>query len=393
MQFSEVPFKTEEKQKLVTQVNEERIPHAQLFIGKEGSANLALALAYISYIYCENKTNGDSCGQCKNCNLTFKYIHPDVHFSFPVVKLEDKKREDTTSDDFLPHWRTALIANPYLTISDWQQSIHAQNTKPNINTKECNDIIHKLSFQSFSDGPKVLLMWLPEYLGKEGNKLLKLIEEPTDNTYIILVANDQEMILSTILSRCQLMRFLPYKENEIKDFLLNEKGIDENQAAQYARLAEGSMSKTIELLKGEDKNLSSILFDWLRICYKGDGEEMMGFVDEIILWSLDSQIQFFEYALHFFQSYGSWILVGDQVATNMTQTEINVATKMKNLIDTEKVESISQTINNLIFYINRNGNKKINLIADTILIGDILRNRHQTSPNYRIFANESLLIQ
>ncbi len=393
MHFSEVPYKTQEKEKLVSQADEERLPHAQLFIGKEGSANLALALAYISYIYCQNKNNGDSCGQCKNCNLTNKYIHPDVHFSFPVIKLEDKKREDTTSDDFLLPWRAALVNNPFLTISDWQQAINAQNAKPNINTKECNDIIHKLSYQSFSDGPKVLLMWLPEYLGKEGNKLLKLIEEPTDNTYIIMVANDQEMILSTILSRCQLMRFLPYKENEIQAFLVNEKGIAESLAIQYARLAEGSLSKALELLKGEDKNLSSLLFDWLRICYKGDGEEMAAFIEDVASWTLDAQIQFFEYSLHFFQSYGKWILLEDTKSSNMTPSEIGVASKMKSLIDIEKVEDISQTINNLIFYINRNGNKKINIMADTILIGDILRNRHQTSSNYRIFANESLLIQ
>jgi DNA polymerase III subunit delta' len=393
MQFSLIPFKTEEKHKIISQVDEDRIPHAQLFIGKEGSANLALALAYISYIYCENKMNGDSCGQCKNCNFTNKYIHPDVHFSFPVVKLEDKKREDTTSDDFLLPWRAALIQNPYLTLSEWQQLINAQNAKPNINTKECNDIIHKLSFRSFSDGPKTLLMWLPEYLGKEGNKLLKLIEEPTDNTFIILVANDQEMILSTILSRCQQMRFLPYKENEIKEYLAREKGLSENLATQYARLSEGSLSTALELLKGEDKNLSSILFDWLRFCYKGDGEEMVAFVDDVVSWTLDAQMLFFEYALHFFQTYGNWILVGDTKSNNMTQMELSVAAKMKNLIDSEKVEAISKTINNLIFYINRNGNKKINIMADTILIGDILRNRHQTSSNYRTFANESLLIQ
>jgi DNA polymerase III subunit delta' len=393
MQFSKIPFKKEEKEKLTAQVREERIPHAQLFIGKEGSANLALALAYISYIYCENKSDQESCGTCKNCGLTNKYIHPDVHFSFPVVKIEDKKREDTTSDDFLVTFRKALESNIHMTISDWQQTINAQNSKPNINTKECNDIIHKLAFQSFSDGPKVLLMWLPEYLGKEGNKLLKLIEEPTENTYIILVANDQESILNTILSRCQTMRFLPYKEEELKAYLLQERGLDETLATQNARLAEGSISKAIDLIKGTDKNLSNVLFDWLRICYKGDGEEMVTFVDDVATWSLDSQIQFFEYTLHYFQTYMSWLLSGSKEAPGMTQAELGVASKMKALIDVEKIESITQTINNLIFYINRNANKRINIMADTILIGDILKNREKTSANYRIFANESLLIQ
>ncbi len=394
MFFKDIPYKEEEKKRLIDQVTEERIPHAQLFIGKEGCGNLALALAFVSYIFCENRTATDSCGQCKNCNQSHKYIHPDFHFSFPFIKHPDRDNAtNTLSDDFLKEWRIALNKNPYMNISEWQKALGAGSTNPNINVKECNSIINKLAYQSYSEGPKILLMWLPEYLGKEGNKLLKMIEEPTDNTYLILVANDIERILPTIISRCQQMKFIPYKEQEIKEFLQKENGLDENIATQYARLAEGNINKANELIKGEDKNLSDTLFDWLRICYKGDGAEMSSFVDEIAAGTLESQIQFFQYSLHFFQAYLTWILSGSEVPETLTASEAAVATKMKAIIDEEKLESICQVINQLIYFIIRNGNKKINIMADTILIGDILRNRHKTSANYRIFANESVLIQ
>ncbi|HRG66951.1 MAG TPA: hypothetical protein PLV12_14130 [Saprospiraceae bacterium] len=391
MFFKTIPGKKEEKNKLIHQVSEDRIPHAQLFIGREGSANLALAMAFVSYIYCQDRVDGDSCGVCAACKLTHKQIHPDVHFSFPVVKSESKKREDTTSDDFLPQWRTIIQQNAFFTFYDWQQAIHAQTTKPNINTKECNDIIQKLSYQSFSDGPKVLLMWMPEFLGKEGNKLLKLIEEPTDNTYLILVANDQDKILNTILSRCQLMKFLPFHEEELKDYLSTQMGLPNEAATRISRAAEGNIAKAVDGAKGADKNQSSMLFDWLRICYKGDSEEMTGFVNEMVGLSLDNQVRFLEYSLHFFETYLGFLLTEGK-GSYMTEGEKTVAEKMKSIIDRQKVETISATINQLIFYLNRNGNHKVNWMADTIVVGDILRNLTHTSPNSRIFADEALLI-
>jgi DNA polymerase-3 subunit delta' len=391
MHFNNIPFKNREKQKLISQINEGKVPHAQLFIGREGSGNLALALAYVSYLFCENKQENDSCGECKNCKLTHKYVHPDFHFSFPVVSIENKKREDTTSEDFLVKWRETIAAHPFLTIHDWQQ-IMESTAKPNINTKECNDIITKLSYNSFLDGKKILLIWLPEYLGNEGNKLLKMIEEPFPDTYIILVANDRDKILNTILSRCQEVKILPFLEEEIKSYLVEEKNLDINLAMQYAKLSQGNISKALELVKGEEQNLSSLLFDWLRICYKSDAEEMQAFTDQVASWPLDSIMQFFDYSLHFFEAYHAWYISGNE-KPNLTDVEAAVAEKMKKIIDQSKIEDITKCINNLMFYLMRNGNKKINIFAECITIGDILKNKPKTLLNKVIFANESLLVQ
>ena len=390
MNFSIIPGKESEKERLIKQASEDRIPHAQLFLGNEGSANLALALAFIAYIYCENKTESDSCGECANCKKTYKGIHPDVHFSFPVVKIDDKKREETTSDDFLPQWRNALASNPFITISQWQNFIHA-TTKPNINTKECNDIIQKLAYQSFGTGPKVLLMWMPEYLGKEGNKLLKLIEEPTDNTYLILVANEQNKILNTILSRCQLMKFMPYSLQELENYIIEKFGIDKSIANQYARLSEGNLSMAISLAKEGEKDLSTNLFNWLRASYKGDGEEIQTFVAEFTNQNLDNQIQFIEYGLHFFQNLYLYLVTQGR-NHNMTTHEIEVAEKMKNILTPTNIEKLTYELNQTIAYILRNANPKLNIFSTTIRVGDILRNKTYTSTNSRTFAQEIILI-
>jgi DNA polymerase III subunit delta' len=392
MQFSSIPFKNQEKKLLLNQAKSGRIPHAQLFIGNEGCGSLALTLAYVAYLFCTDKKEDDSCGLCHNCKTTHKMIHPDLHFSFPVVSMDGKKREDTTSDDFMPIWREMVASSPYFTIHDWQQKLNAGNTKPNINTKECNDIIHKLAYNAFSDGPKVLIMWLPEYLGKEGNKLLKLIEEPTPDTYLILVAHEQDRILNTILSRCQLVKVLPYTDQDIKTYLTEYQNVDSALALQYARLSSGNLAKAIELSKGEDKNLSELVFEWLRMCYKGDVAELNTFVEDVASWSLDNIISFFEYTLHFFQAYTNWLLT-ENAEPIMTDVELQVSKKMTAIFDRYKVEAISQRIDALIYFINRNGNKKINLMAESITIGYILKNRQETSVNNLIFAKESLLIQ
>jgi DNA polymerase III subunit delta' len=392
MKFIDIPYKDQEKEKLRKQVVDGRIPHAQLFLGKEGSGNLAMALAYITYIYCTNRSSDDSCGECPSCRGVSKLAHPDLHFSFPVVSIDGKKREDTTSDDFLPQWREVISSHPFLTTSIWQQKLNVGNTKPNINSKECNDIIHKLAFNTFTDGPKILLMWLPEYLGKEGNKLLKLIEEPTPNTNIILVAEEQDKILNTILSRCQMIKCFPFTEEEITSFLIEKKGVDKGIAAQYGRLSEGNIAKALDLCNGEEKNLSEILFDWLRSCYKDDVHELYTLVDEMATWNLEKITQFLEYSLHFFQTYMNWIFIGNE-HPRMSDVEKVVAKKMITIFDPKKVELICERINALIYFINRNGNKKINFLAESLTIGDILKNRQETSINNVIFAKESLLIQ
>lgn len=373
MQFAEIPGKSEIKDFLRQKVDDDRIPHAQIFLGREGSGGLAVALAFVSYILCTDRQNEDSCGQCKNCQQVNKLIYPDLHFSFPVVKKDGLRREETTSDDFLVIWRKVLQANPYLNIFDWLEETHGEKTTPNINVKECNKIVSKLSLRSYNDGPKVLLMWMPEYLGKEGNRLLKWIEEPTDDTYIILVAEDQDSILNTILSRCQLVKILPYQDEDIQNFLVQNHDLNSEQAHQIARLADGSLNKAKKLIGGTEKDFGEQLFAWLRVCYAGKAVEMHKYSQEMSSLTKDLQIRFFEFGLHFLREYLFWFLTGH--SPRLTPSELETAKKMKAIISGEKVGELSEMFESAIMQINRNANMKIAHMATTVKVGDVLRRK------------------
>lgn len=372
MRFEDILGKEKTKDFLRQKVQEDKIPHAQIFLSREGAGGLAMALAFVSYILCQDRTAEDSCGVCKACTQVDKYIYPDLHFSFPVVKKDGLRREETTSDDFLILWRKALIDNPYMNISDWIEATNGEKTRPNINVKECNKIVSKLSLRSYADGPKILLMWMPEYLGNEGNRLLKLIEEPTPDTYIILVAEDHDSILNTILSRCQLVKILPYKDEQIASHLQNE-GIAEDRAAQIARLADGSINAARKLAGGTHKDFGEHLFAWLRICYSGKAVDMHRFSQEMSSLTKDMQLQFFDFGLHFLREYLFWYLTGHK--PRLTDSEIATAQKMKSILPAEKIQDLSSAFENGIMQIQRNANMKIAYMAKSIEVGNILKSK------------------
>jgi DNA polymerase-3 subunit delta' len=226
MQFTEVIGQADVKHQLTEMVHHNRLSHAILFIGKEGSGSLPLALAFAQFVACEKITRlsappvgpslfgeelppaslpfpADSCGQCPSCAKAHHYVHPDIHFSYPVVTK--KSGTPPISTDYVAEWREFVKSYPYGNAYDWLQFIGAENKQGNITAHECNDIIRKLNLKSFESEYKILVMWLPEYLGNEGNKLLKLIEEPPPDTLFILVAENESLILPTIVSRCQLV--------------------------------------------------------------------------------------------------------------------------------------------------------------------------------------------
>jgi DNA polymerase III subunit delta' len=374
MFFNAIPGKEGIKTALTRQADQKRIPHAQLFLGSEGSGALAVALAFSSYLVCTDKKNGESCGVCPACNKSHKYIHPDIHFAFPVVKSDSKKREDTTSADFLPQWREILNANPYMGINQWLTFIKAEKSQPNINVRECNEIIHKLNLMSYESEFKILILWLPEYLGKEGNRLLKLIEEPPENTIIILVAQQQDMILSTILSRCQLVKINAFEDAEIIRYLEESMTISGEKGIQIANLAEGNLNMAINLSKNEEADYSEMLLSWFRLCYAPDPLKLQEWINAFAQFSKDDQKSFLEYAIHFLRSFILMSLTDDQKIA-LTKNEKETAAKMKSVIDVDKAETISYLLNDAIRQISGNANVKILMTSDSLTIGDIMRSK------------------
>jgi len=314
MFFKEIIGKDEVKRQLIAAVDSNKTPHAQLLLGKQGSGHLALALALSSYILCKERILGeDSCGQCSACTKSHKYSHPDFHCTFPVIKHPTQKnRKDTTSNAWLKEWRQTLLDEPYLSINRWQSIMGAENSLPDINVKECDEIVKKLGLKSYESNYKVLVLWLPEYLRKEGNRLLKLIEEPTPDTFIIMVADGQEDILNTILSRVQISKVPPFTTQEITNYLGSRSGTAGDTARQMALMADGDLGTALSLVAGDTTDYSEALFHWLRVAYKMEPKGLQSLVDEMSKWGRENQKSFFKYSLHFFREYLFSIHTGTQ---------------------------------------------------------------------------------
>ncbi|MEM9821613.1 MAG: hypothetical protein AAF985_11095 [Bacteroidota bacterium] len=366
MQFKNVIGQETIKQKLRDMVLQDRIPHAQLLLGTPGSGKLALALAFAQYVLCENRTAEDACGTCPACRKAQKHIHPDIHYAYPVVGTK------MTSTHYLEHWRSAIDQNPYMDVNQWLQQIGAENKQGNINKDECLSIIKKLSLKTFEASHKILILWLPEFLQKEGNRLLKLIEEPPPQTLFVLVAENQELILNTILSRCQILKINPLKDEEVVTVLRQQSELPPTELESIAHLANGNMNEALQLLEqGENDNAKRFL-DWLRRCYRGNGLELTTWVEQFAGIGRENQKHFLRYALHFLREYMNLKLTGS-IRIRLRAEELATAQRMTKVIEFEHIEPIARLFDECSYYIERNANPKILFLDASIQLNKILK--------------------
>ncbi|MCQ2351598.1 MAG: DNA polymerase III subunit delta [Paludibacteraceae bacterium] len=241
MQFKDIIGQEEVKAHIIKNINEGRVPHAQLFWGGEGVGKFALALATIQYLNCEHRNGDDSCGECESCRLISKLSHPDVHFSYPIVK----GNTNGTSEEFLDEWREMVLESPYFNMHQWMERINEAGKIGTIYVSECESITKKLSFKSFKAKYKCLIIWLPEKMQEQGaNKLLKLIEEPPADTLFFLVSEHPEMLLSTITSRTQALHI---KNISVAD-------LSTKVPEDIARLSAGNYIKALDLMNSQGRN-------------------------------------------------------------------------------------------------------------------------------------------
>ena len=255
MTFQEVIGQEDAKERLRMLVQENRVPHAMLFCGPQGCGKMALAMAFASYLLCSNKENGDSCGHCPQCAMTRKWSHPDLHFTYPVIKAAGTSSDyKPVSDDFAREWHRLLGESPYFTIDHWLREIGAGNQQAIITVRESDEISRKLSLKSSQGGYKVSLIWLPERMNEaSANKLLKLIEEPPSQTVFLLVSEEPVLLLETIRSRTQRFDMSAIDTQSIEQTLIGQRGIDAPQAHRIARVAAGSWTKALDLLSAENE--------------------------------------------------------------------------------------------------------------------------------------------
>ena len=372
-------------------VEQNRVSHALMFLGSEGTGGLSLARAFSQYLFCEkvNKPSHagpslfevgppaelphDSCGECIPCKKAASMMHPDIHFSYPVIP--EKSGDKPISADYINEWREFLPENPYGNLYDWLQYIKAENRQGNITSRECEEILKKMSLKSFEAGYKILIMWMPEALGKEGNKLLKLIEEPPADTLFIFVAENESQILPTIMSRVQLVTLPRLSNTEIATALINRVGVSENKAMHAAMISDGNYRDALHALQDGENDWEVMLSEWMKSIVRTGPSAQYKWVESTAKLGREQQKQFLLYFNHMLSHAIHIRTMGAVISERENAAGTEMATRLNKLCSIEQQQAIVEEIDNSIYYIERNANAKILFHALTIRLYHIISNK------------------
>mgnify|MGYP003418119910 FL=1 len=366
MQFSEILGQEHIKSHLTKSANLGRIPHAQLFVGPEGSGTLPMAIAYAQYLICSNQ-NGENSGSNEACNLKFqKTSHPDLHFIYPTVSTEEVKTKPK-SIDFITEWRQFLEQNKYGSLFDWYQILGVKNKQGEIRVDDAQEILKLLALKSFEGGYKVMIIWMADKLNiAASNKLLKLLEEPTDRTVFILISENEEDIIQTIRSRCQVLHFNGLPEKVIADALISNKNMEPKTALKIAHQAQGNYNKALQLLQTDNEStfFERWFVDWVRAAFRAKGNAAA--IQDLIQWSeqiaglgRETQKKFLEFCIEMFRQ----ALLLNYQAPNLVYMEPKVEKfKLENFapfVNGNNINDIFKELSDAMYHIERNGNAKI----------------------------------
>ena len=375
MNFSQIPGQKEIKAKLLRSVKEERVSHAQLFTGPEGCGSMALALAYARYVSCENRTDYDSCGTCKSCVKYEKLIHPDLHFVFPVIK--GKKATDPVSDNYLEEWREFVKRSPYFTLNNWMDSIEVGNAQGMIFASEASEIIKKLSLKTFESDYKIMIIWLPEKMHQAtANKLLKMIEEPPEKTLFLLVSEEPDKVIPTILSRCQLVKVPSFKSSDIEKYLTDRFSIAPDKASDISRVSYGNITRAIELCENEDSSLANLerFKSLMRFAWKRDIVSIINWSEEISTTGREAQKNFISFSMRLLRE--NLMLSLNQLKNSLVSLTGEEATFSENFhpfINQNNIYPLTEEFNLVYSHIESNGNAKIIFLDLALKVTRLIR--------------------
>jgi len=373
VQFNQIIGQHFIKQKLIAMANTGRISHTQLFLGSEGSGNLALALAYAQYVNCLNPNTEDSCGTCSSCVKFQKLIHPDLHFTVPTISPYKQSKE------ILVEWREAFLANPYISDFQWLQTIDSNaNKQGNITAEECRDIINRLGLTSYQAKFKTQIIWLPEYLHLSGNILLKLLEEPPTGTLIILVANNTEKVLATILSRAQTIKIPKLKDEEIEEALIARHQCLPQKANDIARLADGDFNLAMLLIEMDQDGYFNSYSSWMRFCFSGKVGELQKWVDEMAGSGREYVKNFLGYTIQMMRA-AFLLKYGEANLVRVNQTERQFLEKFSSFLNANNLGLILQNIDEAVVAVERNANLKILFLNLSLYIGRQLKQAQKST--------------
>ncbi len=364
MKFSDIPGHESLKKELISLYENDRIPHALLFSGPQGNGKLALALAFASFLQCKGDKKDDKCGKCMACNKTDKYIHPDINFTFPTM--------GKTSKMYIKEWRKMLSGSVDFSIEEWISFAGFKGKQATIYNDSVIELLDYFRLKRFEGNKKISVIWQAELLGKEGNKILKLIEEPPPDSLLILVADNTKKILPTILSRCQILRIPPYSNEDLLNWAATNEIITDSNLLELSNIAEGSFIEFRKLLDQENIDFFDLFLNWLRLCYQGNSKELVNYAEQFSKTTTNNQKYFFKYGLKFLEkTLKSFYL--DREFITLTQEEYESMLKIRNLLNFEKITKMIDVFNKSIIDIERNANIKILIFNDSLKIHKILR--------------------
>jgi DNA polymerase III subunit delta' len=366
MFFKDVIGQENIKKRLIRLVQEQRLSHALLFTGPVGTGKLALAIGFARYVSCRNKGENDSCGECPSCRKYNKLAHPDLHFVFPVFKTKEIKKP--VSDDFIHQWREFVIKSPYFTLSRWLGYLDNENAQGLIYEKESDSVIKKMSRKPFESEYKVMIIWLPEKMHDHcSNKLLKVIEEPPEKTLFLMVTEDEEGIISTIRSRCQIIK-VPYIDNEsMKEKLISMKETSAGDISNIVHLAGGDYLKALDYLNPDEDNrfFFSRFQEMMRLAYQQNIIELMEWSDRMAEIGRDRQKAYFAFALRLIREYFIMNLKRSGLVY-LNNDEFNWGENFSPYINERNIIPFAKEFEDGIRHISMNGNPRI-IFFDTAL--------------------------
>lgn len=367
MRFADIIGQDGIKRHLIGTVKENRISHAQMFLGREGYGTLPLAIAYAQYINCQHRTDDDSCGECPSCRQISQLAFPDLHFVFPVPATGSSK-EKPVSDTFFGKWSEFIRQNPYGSYQQWLDYVEAGNSQGLIRVDESSEIIRKLTMKTFNAEYKIMIIWLPEKMNADAsNKLLKLIEEPYPKTLFLLVAENSENIISTIISRTQIMRVPRIESGDIIAGLQQREGISANAAEKIANISEGDFGKALEYC-GHATELAQnfeLFMKLMRVSYSFKAPDMIALADELAALGREKQKALLTYCERMIRENLIMNRHLEKMA-HMTDDEGEFAQKFSRFIHPQNSGLIIETLDKAFYHISRNASAKI-VFMDTII--------------------------
>lgn len=358
MKFTEIPGLDEVKKLLIDAVKNNHSAHAQLFTGAQGALNLPMALAYATYLHCENKTN-DSCGICAACSKNSKYVHPDTHFVFPLSNVKGDKDDERFKAEITKSWRSFLLEQPFGILDDWTNFYGGEDKLALISREESREIIKTLSLKPFESKNKVMIIWQPELMHPSAaNGILKILEEPAAHTFFILVTNSADRLLPTIISRTQIVTIPLLYDAELEMYLKKHHSLDDTRAAKIGQLADGNLNQALKLLENEEDNNTQRFTEWMRACFKKNYATLVAMAEDYHSLDKLNQKNLISYSMNMMRET-LLRASGAETINRARGDELRFVQDFSKVMNVEKIERSFKFLNDACYHLERNGSAKM----------------------------------